>query len=80
MVAKLEAEHELMAAGRAPVEFDQQSVGRLSHMDAMQQQMAHAIDRQRETQMARIRNALDRMDKGKFGICAECGENTPRSG
>lgn len=67
-----------MAAGRAPVEFNQQSVGRLSHMDKMQQQqMALAIDRQRETQMARILNALDRMDKGKFAICAECGENIP---
>jgi DnaK suppressor protein len=75
-LAELEAERESTAAGRAPVELDQQSVGRLSRMDAMQQQqMALATDRQRETQIARIRNALDRMDKGEFGICADCGED-----
>jgi len=66
------------AAGRAPVELDQQSVGRLSRMDAMQQQqMALAAGRQREAQIARVRNALDRMDKGEFGTCVKCGEDIP---
>lgn len=66
------------AGDRAPVELDQQSVGRLSRIDAMQQQqMALAAGRKRETHIVRIRNALDRMDKAEFGICVECGEDIP---
>jgi DnaK suppressor protein len=60
---------------RAPVELDQQSVGRLTRMDAMQNQaMAEATDRRRQSQIARLRKALARMDEGEYGFCAECGE------
>jgi DnaK suppressor protein len=76
MLAELTAEREATAAGREPVALDQQSVGRLSRIDAMQQQqMALAAGRQRDAQIVRIRNALDRMDKGDFGICVGCGED-----
>ena len=78
MLADLVAERDAAAAGRAAVQLDQQSVGRLSRMDAMQQQqMALAAGRQRDTQIARIRNALDRMDKDEFGFCVKCGEDIP---
>jgi DnaK suppressor protein len=78
MLAQLEAEREATAAGRAPVELDQQSVGRLSRVDAMQQQqMALATDRQREVQITRIHNALARIDAGEFGACVECGNDIP---
>ena len=78
MLAALIAERDATAAGRAAVELDQQSVGRLSRMDAMQQQqMALAAGRQRDTQIARVRNALDRMAKDEFGYCLTCGEEIP---
>jgi len=60
---------------RRPVELDQQSVGRLSRMDAMQlQAMAEATERQRRQQIARIDAALARLDDGSWGDCVVCGE------
>ncbi|MFN3719509.1 MAG: TraR/DksA family transcriptional regulator [Rhizobium rhizophilum] len=60
---------------RAPVELDQQSVGRLSRMDAMQQQaMAQDINRRRQRRKIAIDRALNRIRDGEFGYCAGCGE------
>lgn len=60
---------------RGTVELDQQSVGRLSRMDAMQQQeMAQAEARRRTGDLARIDQALVRMEQDEYGWCAECGE------
>lgn len=60
---------------RAPVELDQQSVGRLSRMDAMQQQaMAQDITRRRQYRKIAIERALSRIRDGEFGYCAGCGE------
>jgi DnaK suppressor protein len=75
---ELQTLRETTAQNRAAVELDQQSVGRLSRMDAMQaQQMAVAADRQRQVQIARIEGALKRMEEGEFGYCAECGTEIP---
>lgn len=60
---------------RAPVELDQQSVGRLSRMDAMQQQaMAQDITRRRQHRKVSIERALSRIRDGEYGYCVECGE------
>ena len=79
-LAELTAERDATAEGRAPVQLDQQSVGRLSRMDAMQmQQMALATERQRNARISRIRNALDRMERGEFGSCIACGNDIPEA-
>ncbi len=58
---------------RKPAELDQQAVGRLSRMDAMQQQaMAIETERRRGFQLDRIEAALKRMDDESFGFCALC--------
>lgn len=63
------------AEDRGAVELDQQSVGRLSRMDALQRQaMAQATQRRRAGREARIAAALKRIDVGEFGYCQECGE------
>lgn len=63
------------AGEQATVTLDQQSVGRLSRMDALQRQaLAQATRRRREARRARIKAALARMDEGDFGFCDECGE------
>lgn len=65
------------AAGdkRKPVELDQQSIGRLSRQDALQQQaMANAMEARRAAELQKIDAALFRMDEGEFGCCVECGE------
>ncbi len=60
---------------RAPVELDQQSVGRLSRMDALQvQAMAQETERRRQTRMGALRAALKRIDESEFGFCPACGE------
>lgn len=56
------------------VELDT-SIGRLSRMDAMQnQQMALEMRRRRENQLLRIDNAFKRMDQGRYGKCGKCGK------
>jgi DnaK suppressor protein len=73
--AELKALDREAASWRDTVELDQQSVGRLSRMDAMQQQeMAQAEARRRTSDIARIEMALNRITQGEYGWCAACGE------
>ncbi len=59
----------------SPVELDQARVGRLTRMDAMQQQaMAQAAARLTELERKRILSALSRMEAGEYGYCLICGE------
>ncbi|MEM6677059.1 MAG: TraR/DksA C4-type zinc finger protein [Pseudomonadota bacterium] len=71
----LDAEEAATREDRAPVTLDQQSVGRLSRMDALQvQAMATAQSRRRRAERRRLTAALDRIADGSFGECQECGE------
>ena len=59
----------------APVELDQTQQGRLSRMDALQQQaMAAETQRRRQRDMQLIDAALKRLDEGEYGYCVNCGE------
>jgi DnaK suppressor protein len=72
---ELLAEDQMSQADRAPVTLDQDSVGRLSRIDAMQvQAMALAQARRRQTERAAIDAALRRLDEGEFGYCLKCGD------
>jgi DnaK suppressor protein len=64
----------------AVVELDQTRQGRLSRMDAMQQQaMAAETARRRALELARIEGALARIESGDFGLCVHChDEIAPR--
>lgn len=63
-------------ASGAPVELDQSVQGRLSRMDAMQQQaMAAEMERQRRLRLKRIEAALTRLETGDYGYCVTCGED-----
>ena len=74
--AELRAQDGQTESDRAPVELDQTSVGRLSRMDAMQQQaMAAAQSRRRAGRLKAIEAALKRMDEDEFGWCENCGED-----
>ena len=66
----------LSAGSRDPVTLDQQSVGRLSRMDAMQvQAMAQESERRRARDLIRVKDALKRLDEGEYGYCVECDED-----
>lgn len=60
----------------APVELDQTTQGRLSRMDAMQQQeMALATKRRREQLLIQIEQAFRRIESGDYGYCIKCDED-----
>lgn len=64
--------------GQAIVVLDQQAVGRLSRMDALQNQaMSKAHHARRNTEAARLRAALARIADGDYGTCEDCGEAIP---
>ena len=70
------AGEEDLKKGTAPVELDQARVGRLSRMDAMQQQaMSQAVARLAELERQRIQAALNRMKSGDYGYCVICDED-----
>lgn len=72
---EIETESKLAEEARKTVELDQQSVGRLSRMDAMQgQAMAEAQERKRRSDLVRIELAQRRMSDGEYGFCTECGD------
>lgn len=79
---RLEAERETILglsairnASSATVELDQSSVGRLSRMDAMQQQaMAQNIRQRSEQALRLIDAALSRCGSGDYGYCLACNE------
>lgn len=75
-LAEIELALAAASANAGTVMLDQSSVGRLSRMDALQQQaMAagqHALLLRRKT---RLEAAIHRMENGTFGLCCQCGDN-----
>ncbi|MEZ5736166.1 MAG: TraR/DksA C4-type zinc finger protein [Novosphingobium sp.] len=73
--AELDEEDRISAESRAPVTLEQDSVGRLSRMDAMQvQAMALAAEKRRQAERSRIEAALRRIEDDEWGWCVTCGE------
>lgn len=74
-LAELDEQELLAAKSTAPVELDQESVGRLSRMDALQMQaMAKAAEARRRQERQRIDTALKRLQTDEFGWCISCGD------
>lgn len=74
-VAEIDELDRTTSESRKPLELDQQSVGRLSRMDAMQvQAMALASAERRAQERRRVLAALDRLEAGEYGYCVRCGE------
>jgi len=71
--ARLEEEQRTAADNALTVTLDQSSVGRLSRMDAMQQQaMAQASMQRMQLRRRRLEAALQRVQQGAYGNCCEC--------
>ncbi len=74
--AELSAHAGVRESAGETVELDQQRTGRLSRMDALQQQaMARATRQRASDELRRIDAALERMAAGEFGCCVRCGED-----
>jgi DnaK suppressor protein len=66
------------ATDTGTVILDQSSVGRLSRMDALQQQaMAAGWKETLLREQRRLVAARTRLDEGSFGACCRCGESIP---
>lgn len=75
LLTELEDEDTRGQSGQATVELDQQAIGRLSRMDALQNQaMAKAGHARRQVQRTRLKAAIIRIDDGEFGSCEDCGD------
>jgi len=71
---ELQKQLEDSSDGAMPVSLDQ-PIGRLSRMDAMQQQsMVQANRRTAQTRLTRIEAALRRYHSEEYGFCVECEE------
>lgn len=70
---ELEALSAVSKGGRDPATLDQQSVGRLSHMDAIQQQsMELATEERRRQRLAMLEAAQKRIASDDYGYCFKC--------
>lgn len=71
----LQAQYETGKSSAGTVVLDQTKVGRLSRMDAMQQQnMAQSTMRSIEQRLRAVNIALAKVASGDYGYCDECGE------
>lgn len=78
-LADLDTQDALGADAQGVVTLDQQSVGRLSRMDALQSQaMAQATQARRNTMRNGLRLALRRISEDDFGYCEDCGDEIAR--
>jgi len=59
----------------ATVDLDQARVGRLSRMDALQNQaISQSALGMRKQQIVQAKSALQRLEAGNYGYCTECEE------
>jgi DnaK suppressor protein len=75
LARRKELEHviEARAETQTDAELDQQRIGRLSRMDAIQQQaMEEETGRRRDQEIDRIKAALQRIEGDDFGYCGAC--------
>jgi DnaK suppressor protein len=78
-VADLEIQLERLVSSSSPVSIDL-SIGRLSRIDALQQQqIAGAARRNAEAEKRALRAALRRVQAGTYGECVACGGHIGRN-
>ena len=77
-LARLDKTRDSSREAAQPVALDQTSVGRISRMDALQnQQMSKDLHSRNEMRRAQILDALERMDADMYGMCTRCGQEIP---
>lgn len=75
--ADLRASLEESVGNASPVSPDN-AIGRLTRQDAMQaQQMALEIRRRNQARLQQVELAIQRTERGNYGICVRCEEEIP---
>ena len=76
-IEKLQKAVESMTEAVKPIEPDT-AIGRLSRMEAIQaKSISESNIRSKKMRIQRLREALVRIDRGTFGMCAVCEEDIP---
>ena len=71
---RLEEVLEISKEGTRPVDLDE-PIGRLSRMDAIQQQQMTIANRgSYERKLRQVEAAIDALDRAEFGFCRSCEE------
>jgi DnaK suppressor protein len=74
-VENLEEQLSINADAADPVILDQTSVGRISRIDAIQQQqLASSTRRQAQQRLTRLTQALKAISENRYGYCQQCDE------
>jgi DnaK suppressor protein len=69
---RIERSLKLSGNGRAP-ELDQSAVGRLSRIEALQNQgLTQNLKERERVQLEQVLDALRRLDAGTYGLCTSC--------
>ncbi len=77
-IARLERGMQGRREASRPVELDQTSVGRLSRVDALQnQQMSAGLFEREMARHGQLLTALERIEEGTYGRCERCGRSIP---
>jgi DnaK suppressor protein len=78
LLKRLERSLKISVRAARPVTLDQTSVGRLSRIDALQnQQLTQGLQARENARYAQIAEALQRMERGTYGVCAGCEQPIP---
>jgi len=78
LARRLERSRKTTGRAARPVKLDQISVGRLSRIDAFQnQQMTKGLQVREEARFAQIQEGLRRLEAGTHGLCAGCEKPIP---
>lgn len=77
-LSRLERSMKISDQAARPVQLEQDTVGRLSRIDAIQNQgLAQSLQAREQVQLANILDALRRIEEGCYGACAACSQGIP---
>lgn len=75
---RLERSIKISGTNARPLELEQDTVGRLSRIDAIQNQgLAQSLQAREQVQLANLLDALRRIEVGEYGACTACGTGIP---
>ena len=77
-LTRLERSMKISGETARPLELEQDTVGRLSRIDAIQNQgLNQSLQAREKTQLACLLDALRRIEDGSYGACVACGGAIP---
>lgn len=77
-LARLDRSMKTSSEAARPVELDQSCIGRLSRIEALQNQgIAQNLQEREQAQRTQLIQALQRLDEGEFGRCVHCDRAIP---